>query len=79
MHTILPRGFSLAAGQKVKVEYATDDLILQRGRRLVIAELDVHPRRAEQQHGARAALKVHGIIGRSRERRLRSEVNAVRK
>ena len=48
---VVPRGLSrisLSAVQKVKVEYAIDDIILQRGRRLVIAALDIHPRRAEQ-------------------------------
>ena len=61
---ILPRGVSwigLVASQKVKVEYATDDVILQRGHLFVIAELDVHPIRAEQRHGVRAALKVLGM------------------
>ena len=58
---ILPRSFSrvsFAARQKVKVENASDDVILQRGRgirRFIIAELDVHPGRAEKQHGVGAA------------------------
>ena len=61
---VLPRSLSricLAARQKVKVKNAADDVILEGGsgvRRLVISELDVHPGRAEQQHGMRAARAV---------------------
>ena len=65
---ILPRSLSrvsFTARQEVKVENASDDVILQRSsgvRRLVIAELDVHPGRAQKQHGvssAGAVLEVH--------------------
>ena len=67
---ILPRSLSrvrLATRQKVKVEHAPDDVILECGSSvggLVVAKLDIHPRRAEEEHGmgaGGAVLEVHRV------------------
>jgi hypothetical protein len=58
----------LATSQEIEIEYATDDVVLERGSaraRALAPNLHVHARRAAEEDGVRAAvrtvLKVHGV------------------
>ena len=65
---VLPRHLrriGFASSQKVKIEYAANDVIFQRSTIAILANLDVHAGRAEEKDSVRTAggtvLKIDGV------------------